>query len=595
MFNLLIDSERVELSNKSRLQLSRLVLDIGDISKRGIKISNALTLPFTKKNDRLTGYPSRLNSNNDAFEVNASYVLTEQNNIISTGDVVIKSFDEKKGIKIQLAEGYGFWNTLGKSKMNDLDLFEYDVTFNSTSFTTLSVKTASPFLWGLTLDSGDPAETALNHLQYSRPQYRYRIIIDKIVEQAGFTLNYNDLFNQTPIDDVGFLSNSRDFVVTDYKRLWANVVIPAGDVVQASGALEFSLAGNTLLSGNDLINQLYQTSYAIKGTVNAPLKTTLSITHIGAETITETVNIPKGLSFINFRSSEIEINNATIISVANEVIFENLRIYTHLNESDIVDIEGDWKGTGQKSILDGFQILTDYNLPSLTQHAFLKAVIKMFFLKVDVDVLKSEVMLDSFTDTLSTNNAIDLTGKSLRFPPYASGKSFGQLNRSAYNNEDTLSDELGRTTFNIDNDNAKPSKDFVRIDEYSASKETFVSGNTTVTVPIYTILSASDEASRDSIKDRILIFKTGVGIPFTATFSDLGWNILHNDYYSSFVDSIERERMMSVEILLTFLQFNQLNKMPIIYLGELNSYFLVLKTSGFEEGEFSKLSLAKFI
>lgn len=594
MFRLEIDSENVELDSKTKLQLSRLVLDINDISKRGINISNSLVLPFTTKNDRLTGYPSRLNSNNTAFETNASYILTQQNNIISTGDVILKSFDEKKGIKIQLAEGFGFWTLLGKSEMNDLDLFDFDVVFNSATFDILKFKTSSPFLWALDLASGDSSETALNHLQYSRPQYRNRILLDKIVEQSGFSIDYTNLFSETEIDDVGFLSNSNDFVVTDYKRRWENIVIPSGDIVQTTGVLEFTFAGNVTLVGNDLINQLYTTSYVVKGVVNSQFKTSLVITATGTETIIETIPIPKGRSFINFRTSELEINSATVFSISDEVLFEDIRIYSHINESDIVDIEGTWKGLGQQSILNGYQILTDYNLPSMTQHVFFKTLIRQFFLKVDIDNLKKEVTLKSFADILSTNNAIDLTGKSLRFPVFTSGKSYGQLNILSYENEDTISEEMGRVTFNIANKNARPSKDFIVMNEYSASKETVISGNDTVDVDIYTILSANVEASRQAIKNRIVIFKTGVGIPFTATFSGVGWKSLFNDNYAPFINSTERERMTKIKILLSFLDFNRLNDKPIIFIGELNSYFLVLKISGFEEGEFSTLTMIKF-
>lgn len=595
MFNLSINSEQVELSDRSRMQLSRLVFDLKDISKRGITISNSIVLPFSKKNDRLLGFPSRLNSNNDSFEVNQTYTLTIQDNIVSTGDIVIKEFDEKKGIKIQLAEGYGFWTKVSKLKLNDLDLFEFDVDFSTASFNNLSVKTDSPFLWALDLSSGDESETVFNNLLYSRPHYRYRIILSKIIEQAGFQVDYKDIFNQTKINDIGFLSHSDDFSVTDYKRHWEGVAIPKGDIDQSTGLLEFSLAGNVALSGNNLVNQLYSTSYVIKGVVNSKLKTSITVTSIGSEITTQTVSVPKGISNINFRTSELEINNNTVFSIGEDVVFENVRIYSHINESDIIEVEDTWKGNGQNSILDSFQILTDYNLPSMTQGVFFKEIIKMLFLKVDIDVLKRVVSLDSFSDVLNTNNAIDLTGKAMRFPPYSSGKSFGQLNLLSYNNDDAISNELGRASFNINNENAKPTKSFIKIEEFSASKETIVIGNTTIDVPIYTLPSATIEAARQSVGNRIVLFKTGIGIPFTATFAGIGWNVLFNSHYIKLIDSIERERVMNVSVLLSFLNFKKLRKKPIIFIGELQSYFLVLKVSGFEEGKFTKISIAKFV
>lgn len=595
MFKLAINNESVELTDKSKLQMSRLILDLKDFSKRGINISNTLTLPFTVKNDRLTGYPSRLNSNNDAFEVNPNYTLTQQNNIISTGNVVIKSFDEKKGIKIQLAEGYDFWTLIGKRRMFDLDLFEFDAVFNIVTFDILKFKTASPWLWALTKDSDATNGTALDHLRFSRPCYRNRIVLDKLIEQAGFTVDYSNLFDITNIDDIGMMSNTRNFAVSDYKRFFENISVPAGDIDQTTGVLEFSEPGNVLLSGNDLINQLYATSYVVKGNINAPEQTTLSITYIGAETTIETVNIPKGRSFLNFRTEEIEIGSSTVFSIANAVVFEDVRIYSHILESDIIDIEGDWMAPAQQSINNDFLMLTDYNLPSMTQATFFKTLIKQLFLKVDINPLTKVIILRSFSDILSTNNAIDLTGKSLRFPAYKSGKSFGQLNTLSYDNEDTISQEIGRATFNIENENAIPSKPFLLMPQFSASRETLISGNTTVVLNIYIEGTIPGEGERTSRKDRIVVFKTGVGIPFTATFADVGWQNLYTQHYLTFIESVRRERTLSIKILLSFLDFKRINDSPIVFIGELNSYFLVLKISGFEEGEFSNVTMVKFV
>lgn len=594
MFRLRIDNEDVELTDKSKLQLSRLILDLSDFSKRGINISNVLTLPFTVKNDRLTGFPSRLNSNNDAFESNASYTLTQQNNIISTGNVVIKSFDEKGGIKIQLAEGYDFWTLIGKRRMFDLDLFEFDAVFSVATFDILKFKTSSPWLWALTSDSDALNGTALNHLRFTRPCYRNLLILEKIIEQAEFEVDLTNLLTVTDIDNIGMMSNTRNFAVSDYKRFFENVSVPAGDIIQTTGVLEFSEVGNVLLSGNNLINQLYATSYVVKGNVNATEQTTLSITYIGAETTVETVNIPKGRSFLNYRSDEVEIGASTVISVADNVIFEDVRIYSHILETDIAEVEGDWQAPAQQSINNDFLMLMDYNLPSMTQAAFFKTLIKQFFLKVDINPLTKVVQIRSFSDILSTNNAIDLTGKSLRFPPFKSGKSFGQLNTLSYNNQDEISQELGRATFNIENENAIPAKPFLLIPEFSASRETVISGNTTIRIDIYIEAEGAGEGTRITRKDRIVVFKTGVGIPFTAIFSDASWQNLYAQHYLSFIESVRRERMLSVKILLSFLDFKRINDSPIVFIGELNSYFLVLNISGFEEGEFSNVTMVKF-
>jgi len=149
MYRLTINDEDVELDGKTSILLSKKLFDLEDISERGIKFTNAFTLPATNLNDALLGYPSRLASNNLAFENNQPYILHDENNIVSVGSVVIKSYDEKKGIKIQLAEGYNFWSVAGKTLLQDLILHDHDFAFTTANMNTLKTKGSSVFLTAL--------------------------------------------------------------------------------------------------------------------------------------------------------------------------------------------------------------------------------------------------------------------------------------------------------------------------------------------------------------------------------------------------------------------------------------------------------------
>jgi hypothetical protein len=588
MFNLQINNENVELSDKTKLQLHMLVLNASDISQRGITISNALTLPFSKKNDRLTGYPSRLNSNNLSFETNSKFILLDQNRIISTGNVIIKSFDEKTGIKIQLAEGYNFWSYINSNRLFDLDLNSFDVTFSAANFTALSNKTTSPFLWGLSASHSDISENALQDLVYSRPSYRMRILLDQIISQAGYTVDYTNLFTQTKIDDLGFISNARDFSVTDYKRSWSNSAIASGDISQSSGSLDFSLAGNALLSGNNLINQLYATSYVIKGEITAVRSCVITITYvIGSETLIEAIPINKGVNKINYKTESVNVGGSTVFNVSDDVTFNNVRIYSHINESDIVEIVGNW-GVGT-SILDGFQMLTDYNLPSMTQGQLFKAMISHLFLKVDIDELKKEIVITSFKDVLSQNNSIDLSGKLEKYPSFSSGNSYARINTMSFNNDESISSELGTQYFTILNENAKPSKSFVNISEFSASNDVYyddlTNQNTMIHTPIYT------NDSRESILDRIFEFVDGDGITYSCVFGGIGFK--HNEY-TSFIESTKRERTANANVLLNSSDYKKIKSKPVVYFSDIESYFLILKISGFEVGDFTKVQMIKY-
>ena len=184
MFSLLINGESAELDQRVSIQLSKIYLDLSDLSKRGLNFTNAFSLPFTSVNDRLTGYPSRLASDNQAFEENQTYQLIGEGGLISAGNVVIDSFDDKKGIKIQLAEGYGFWSTLGKKLLNDLIVHDQDFEFNDTNMDALKARTTSIFITALHSSTGGANNTtALFNYDYTRPCYYFRNVLEKIISE----------------------------------------------------------------------------------------------------------------------------------------------------------------------------------------------------------------------------------------------------------------------------------------------------------------------------------------------------------------------------------------------------------------------------
>lgn len=600
MFKLLINNEESELKESSRLVLNRIILNVNDISDRGIAFSNMITLPSSSKNLRLTGFPNRLSFNNLAFERTKPYQIVYQNTIVSEGDLIVKSYSEKDGIKIQMAEGFNFWQSIGSKKLRDLDLFSDYLEFSAATYNTISTKTGSVWLWSFirAFDdtvTGDPPGDQLTSRVYSRPSYRVKTLLDNIVSQSGFDIEYNNTLNSTELDDFGFLSNTRDFAVTDNRRIYENVTIPSGLLNLNSASVEFSLAGNTQIVGlTNLENNLYKTSLVLKGTFSALNAGFITITTIsGAETLIETIGYNQGPNFINYQTNEFEIDSTTTVLFSTDVNAECFRVIAHINESAIVEVEGDWVGGGggppdERSILNDFEMMADYNLPNITQLDLFKAIVKMFFLKVDTDNLKKMIELDSFADVLTINNSIDVSNKLRRFPSVSTGDFFGQLNVMRYSNDDDVNESLGEANFNIDNDSIQREKLFMEIPQFSASNQALIEDNTTITVFIYT------ENGRTSVKDRICDFGTGVGVPFSCRFSLSTMQSMFTKYYSSFVNSVRRERIMNIDVLLNRIDFNRINKSPIIYIKDLKSYFLVLSISNFEPGKFSSLKVVKY-
>jgi len=579
MFRLLINGEDAELDQRIRIQLSKTLLNLSDLSERGVKFTNAINLPFTEKNDRLTGFPSRLASDNDSFESNQTYQLIGDSGTISSGDVILKDFDDKKGIKIQLSEGFSFWTLAGKKLLNDLVIHDQDFVFTTANMNGLKAKGSGVFVTALHSATGDDTGTALTNFDQTRPCYYFRIILEKIIESLGYTFDFSDVLSLTDLDFIGCLSNAEKFLVSDFKRRFQDVDL-VGTLDISVGTDIFSKAGNVLLATTTLTNQLYKTSYVIKGTVTANISTSLLL-NIGSQT--ERILVPKGESFINFRSDELEIGSVITISTTENVNLTDVHIYSAINENDIFEVEN-------VISVDDYLVLADYNLPQQTQKKFIKNLFKLSFLNTDINEQKKEIKFTYLPSQINTNNTIDLSGNVDRYFTVKSGKTYGQLNVLRYENEDTISRELGSAFFNVDNNNAPENKEFLVIEEYSASNEIIVSTNNVIVLSIYD----TTENRRQSRRNRIIFLEETGTFGINAVFNPMSFQRIYSDRYFSFVESTKRERVIVLTAFLTTLQFNALATKPVVYIDFLESHFLIVGVKGFQDNAKCKLEAIKF-
>ena len=579
MYRLLINSEEAELNRDTKINVSRTIFDLSDLSKRGMKFTNAFVLPITAINDRLCGCPSRLSSNNQSFEKTYPYQLVDVNSIVSTGDLIVKDYDEKKGIKIQLVEAYNFWARAGEKRLNDLVNHEDDFQFTAANMNALKTKSSSVFVTALHTATGNKNDTALVDYTYTRPCYNFRVLLDKICEDLGYTVDYGTVLTNTVLEDVGCMSNAVDFFITDFKRRFEGVNL--------SGAINYSLSsvvipatGNTTIGLNALTFNTYKTSVVIKGRVSSNFDTSIDVTFSDR---TEKIAISKGIQFINFRSDVAEIGDSCIISCPDIVSLDDVYIYSAVREGDKFDIDGDID-------IFNYWVLSDYNLPVITYKAFIKVLAKMFFLDCVVDEQNQILKLTYLGGAIDTNNFVDLTGRVNRNNKWSAGKVFGRLNVFTYQNDNDVDSDLGRAYFNIQNENAKPVKDFISVSEFSASNEVTVSGNTIMSAPIYN----TSENKRQAVSNRIVFFNETGSFGINATFNQISFQRLYANHYFNLIENTKRERVLKFDVFLTNLLFNQLQTTPIIYDKDQESYFLVSSIGKFNRKQLAELEVVKY-
>ena len=580
MFRLLIENEEVELNSNGVITLNKLILDLEDFSLRGINFTNTITLPITSKNNRLTGYPSHLSSANDSFEIRKEYTLFNNSTIISKGNVILKSYDEKEGIKIQLAEGSDFWNVAGSKLLYDLRLEEDDFEFSNTNMNDRKVKTSSVFLTALHSATNSSSGTALQNYNATRPCYLWINVLNKLIAQLGYTVDYTNVLERTDLNNLGCLSNCEKFFVSDYKTRFVNVVETTG-VIDYTGATDiFTKSGNVSESGGVLTNARYETSYVIKGYVTSAIRTELRLQVNGD---IEIVIIPKGRSFINFKTDELEIGENFIINFDDPVTLEDVYVYSAINEDDIFSEDNSLS-------VSGFLVLADYNLPQQTQKQFIKNIITLNFLDFTIDENTKNITFKYVPDVINTNNSIDFSGKVERYFTIERGDIYGQLSIFKYQNDEFLNKNRGAAFINIRDENAPNVKEIIHIKEYSASREIQVSNNNMLLVDIYT----TGDNTRKSVRDRICLFKEEGTFGFNASFTSIGWQRLYAKHYVDFIQATRRERLISFSAYLTNLDYRSLQKNPVIYIDFLQSTFLVTEIEGFQRNEKCKIKCIKY-
>ena len=581
MYRLTVNDEDVELDAKAKIQLSKKLFDLDDISSRGLKFTNAFTLPASNLNDYLLGYPSRLASNNLAFENNQPYILHDENNIVSVGSVVIKSYDENKGIKIQLAEGYDFWVKAGKTLLQDLILHDHDFAFTTANMDALKTKGASVFLTALAAMTGNPTHTALTNYNFTRPCFYWFMVLNEIADNLGYELDFDDVLDNTQLQDVGNISNAEDFMVCDMKRRFQSLSF-LGNIDISTGSSEFYKAGNTTISTVTLTNIAYKTSYVIKGTVTSSFDTALTLTF--TDRVLRVI-IQKGTSFINFRTDAVEIGTTLVISANETVTFDDLYIYTAISEGDIFEEDGAIVGA-----ITNYLVLSDYNLPQQTCKQFLKVLASLFFLDFEVNEYTKTVKLIYLPNKIDPNNVLDLSGQVQRNIEWKNGGMYGQLNSFQYTNDDTVSLHLGDSFFNVQNKNVVESKLFLEIGEYSATDELTTSGENIIKIDIYD----QNEKKRASFKDRIVFFDEVGAFGFNAVFNKIAMGVIYSNHYFDFITATKRERSAQIMVKLTKLQFKELSRSPLIYVDFLESNLLVTDINGFTTDGLTKLTVVKY-
>ena len=573
MAQLIINNEIVELGN-NKLVFSKSGYSFEDWLTKDIPFSERVTLPETSLLNSIFFRPFSPEITGQKFSKLYSYKYKDNGKIVSSGIAKLLKFNESKEYELQLLDGsFELFENI-KDKLNALDFESSDFTFNSSAYTTLKVLNSSAWIWSASSmhDEKILAKNILSgNLAFSRPLFSVQRLVEKMFDANGWTyelgVNASD-FN------IKIVSARNDFVFTSYEKSFTGAL--------ATG--NFNLTSpifikTDTLTGVDILNITYNTKLRFRGNADADNDFILQIDVTGTKPQTQTFVINKGIFDYDLTSNEFEAGDAITISLSGtgNVDFTNFLIYTIIDENDF--------GTMSSAIFTDFKVKTYDNLPDIIQKDLFKNCLVKIGGFFTTDNFNKKLTINSVV-SLSKLSAIDWSNKFIEDTESETPLlNYGKINYFAYENSDIKPINLGRGSFEI-NDETLPDIANIFTSIFAASSEVTIT-DVMVDNTIY------DDTERINEINNLIAYYEVVSSYTVARFEDLNGNNILSNFYSNFIAAIQRGEITEAKFNLNKSDFFLFDFTKLIYLQQKKSIFYVLNVGNYSDNELTDLILLK--
>lgn len=232
--SLLTDNFTLDLGEDSNLTLTKSIYNIQDPDKRQSSFTKTITVPSSANNDKIFASWFDVNfalDNNNQFEpffnpnkkapcILHTDTISQMTGYAQLTDIVI--VDSKVEYKLTLyGENRDLFGILTDRKMNELDLSEFNHTYNEASIES-SWSNTSGYVYPM-VDYGDNHIHWVNNkvnatdwwvTEHFKPWLFVKTLVDKIFESAGFSY-YSTFFNSDNFKKLIFQSDVDGLVKTD--------------------------------------------------------------------------------------------------------------------------------------------------------------------------------------------------------------------------------------------------------------------------------------------------------------------------------------------------------------------------------------------
>lgn len=232
--SLLTDNFTLDLGEDSNLTLTKSIYNIQDPDKRQSSFTKTITVPSSANNDKIFASWFDVNfvlDNNNQFEpffnpnkkapcILHTDTISQMTGYAQLTDIVI--VDNKVEYKLTLyGENRDLFGILTDRKMNELDLSEYDHTYNETNIEA-SWSNTSGYVYPM-IDYGDNHIHWVNNqvnatdwwvTEHFKPWLFVKTLVDKIFQDAGFSY-YSSFMNTDNFKKLIFQSDVDGLVKSD--------------------------------------------------------------------------------------------------------------------------------------------------------------------------------------------------------------------------------------------------------------------------------------------------------------------------------------------------------------------------------------------
>lgn len=598
-----ISGEELETDSDFQFIMNAFVLDLENITKRGVSSSNNFIIANTGVNNVLLESPANTLINRGVqLETSFEAVVKEKGALVAQGRLFVKEIIRKKNktssFKCQFIDNSKNFYELINRPLFDLDTSEFDFVYNQASYDTLKSDTGSLFIWALS----NMGLGVSNVLKDTRPMIKVNVLMNKIISETGYNGNINTIADgyAGDISNICETANHEDFKVSDFEYLFENKIFVGADIDYGDGTSQTANIFTSLVGGFPETSDVKQ-KWVIKGSITPNTNGAIIVSD---GTRSEQKTFFQNDTFINFITDDFDPDSSIVISVEGSLKLNNVRVFNLVSELSLAEFYNlsdplaFWEtanGNGI-SVLTDWKVKADFNLPSLLQKTYFQRMITFYFAIVTTKDLVREIEF-ALLRNLSQFNAFDLTPHVLDVGSISGGNSFGKRNLMEYSNDtDEVSDTIGGFLFESPQKKEDTVKTFLK-SFYSASLNVVISNVTYGKMKIYIDASADNRSNMRGQVSKRLFSIQNKSTTSIASFSFIEMNNIYSNYFESLIKPLLVTRIVPVEVLIDFTIFRQILRSVVVQIDGINgvstNYFIVLNISKFSINTRTKITLAR--